>query len=77
MVALDEVWRRAGGGRIHMLKIDTEGAEVSILDGASDDVLRAVDNAAIEYHHNLVPGAFARYRAVLDAEGIIYATRRK
>lgn len=89
MITLDEVWERTGRSRIHMLKIDTEGAEVDILAGASDAALAAVDNAVIEYHDNLVPGAFAACRKRLDAagftyrvyehpwdEGIIYATRR-
>ena len=72
-----------------MLKIDTEGGEVEILEGASDRALAAVQNAVIEYHDNLVPGAFDRCRAVLERagftyrvvahpwqEGIIYASRR-
>ena len=89
VVSLDEVWLRLGRKRIAMLKIDTEGGEVATLEGASSATLAAVDRAIIEYHDNLVPGAFARCRAVLDKagfscsvfehpwqEGVITATRR-
>ena len=89
VVSLDEVWARLGQKQIAMLKIDTEGGEVATLEGASSAVLAAVDHAVIEYHDNLVPGAYARCRAVLVKagfrcsvfrhpwqEGVITATRR-
>jgi FkbM family methyltransferase len=88
MVSLDEVWRRLNGGPIRLLKIDTEGAEGDILEGASDRTLAAVQNAIIEYHDNIVPGVSDRCYQVLRAagftwrtyvhpwdEGIIYAAR--
>lgn len=87
-VSLDDAWQRIGRQPVEMLKIDVEGGEVDILDGASEPMLAAVRTAIVEYHDNLVPGAYARCRARLDAagfacrvhphpwdEGIIYATR--
>jgi FkbM family methyltransferase len=88
MVSLDQVWRRLHEASIWLLKIDTEGAESDILEGASKSALGAVQNAIVEYHDNIVPGASDRCYRVLEAagfkwqifvhpwnEGIIYASR--
>lgn len=88
MISLDEVCRRLEGSPIWFLKIDTEGAEGDILEGASTSSLAAVQHAIVEYHDNIVPGVSARCRRVLEAagfrchtfvhpweEGIIYASR--
>jgi FkbM family methyltransferase len=88
MVSLDEVWRRLNEAPIWLLKIDTEGAEGDILEGAAQSTLGAVQNAIIEYHDNIVPGVSERCYRVLKAsgfkwrtlvhpwnEGIIYASR--
>jgi FkbM family methyltransferase len=88
MVSLDEAWQRLNKAPIWLLKIDTEGAEGDILEGASKATLGAVQNAIIEYHDNIVPGVSERCYKVLKAagfkwrtfvhpwdEGIIYASR--
>jgi FkbM family methyltransferase len=88
VIGLDEVWERFNKAAIWLLKIDTEGAEVDILEGASKSVLTATENAIVEYHDNINPGAYNRCRRLLDAagfqcqvlvhpenEGIIYARR--
>ena len=88
MLGLDDVWRRLHEVPIWLLKIDTEGAEGDILEGASKSTLEAVQNAIIEYHDNIVPGVSERCYRVLEAsgfkwrtfvhpwnEGIIYASR--
>jgi FkbM family methyltransferase len=88
IVGIDEVWRRAGGQQIWLLKVDTEGAEIDILEGASASFLAAVQHAIVEYHDNIRPGSFDRCRQVLEKagfqcrvlhhpwkEGIIYARR--
>jgi FkbM family methyltransferase len=88
VIGLDEIWQRMNKGTIWLLKVDTEGAEVDILEGASESVLGAVQYAIIEYHDNIFPGAYKRCRQVLDTagfqcrvlvhpweEGIIYAWR--
>lgn len=37
--------------KIDFLKIDTEGAEIDILNGLSDDNLSKISNISLEYHH--------------------------
>ena len=82
------VWRRLDQCEIWLLKIDTEGAEGDILEGASEAMLSAVRYAIVEYHDNICPGVSSRCRQVLKAagftwqervhpwdEGIIYARR--
>jgi len=88
VLSVDDAWQRAGGKAIWLLKVDTEGAEVDILEGASPSFWAAVQNAIVEYHDNIVPGSLARCQRVLEAaglrcnvrhhpwkEGIIYAHR--
>jgi len=89
VVSLDEAWRRLNHDPIWLLKIDTEGAEVDILEGASQELLGAVQHAIVETHDNIYPGAFTRCRTILEHAGltcwarmhpwdeaIIYATRK-
>jgi len=88
MISLDQVFEKLNGQGVWMLKIDTEGAEGDILEGASSSTLASVKNAIVEYHDNIVPGVSERcYRVLKNAgfkwkifthpwdEGIIYATR--
>ena len=90
VVGIDEAWQRLGREKIWLLKIDTEGAEIDILEGASSSFLAAVENAIVEWHDNIVPGSLARCRAVLEGagfqcrfrhhpwdEGIIYCQRSR
>ena len=88
-VNLNEVIKRAGP--IELLKIDTEGAEAGILEGASADTLKQIKQIVLEYHDHLCPSALARCRRVLeeanydclvepdrrsaDPQGLMYATR--
>lgn len=89
VVSLNEAWRRLNHDPIWLLKIDTEGAETDILEGASRDLLNAVQYAIVETHDNIFPGALDRCRKVLEGAGfscrvhlhpwdeaIVYATRR-
>lgn len=41
---------RAVGGRLDLLKLDIEGAEIEFLDSAPDDALAAVGQLTIEFH---------------------------
>lgn len=69
-VGLDEVIGRCPGDqRIKLLKIDTEGAEAEILEGAGPGTLARVDQCILEYHDFRVPGALARCRKVLESNG--------
>lgn len=89
VVGIDDAWRRLGSKQIWLLKVDTEGAEVDILEGASPSFLAAVQNAIVEFHDNIYPGSLTRCLTVLERaglscrvlhhpwdEGIIYAGRR-
>lgn len=69
MVDLNEVVRRAGLGDIALLKIDTEGAEADILEGASPSTLRSIKQIVLEYHDSLCPDAYKRCRRILDEAG--------
>ena len=75
MVDLNEVIRRVDGEPITLLKIDTEGAEADILEGASPSTLRVIGQIILEYHNQLCPGAFSRCRKVLDLAGFACRVR--
>lgn len=69
MVDLNEVLRRAGSKQISLLKIDTEGAEADILEGASLPGLRSIRRIVLEYHDSLCPDAYSRCKQILDQAG--------
>jgi FkbM family methyltransferase len=75
MVGMEQVWRHIDQRDIWLLKIDTEGAEADILEGAPAAMLKATANVIVEYHDNICPGAFTRCREVLDAAGFRCRTR--
>jgi Methyltransferase FkbM domain len=68
MIPLDEVVARVAGP-VELLKIDTEGAEGDVLEGASSATLARIRQVTIEYHDHLVPGVRARCENVLAAAG--------
>lgn len=68
MIDLNEVVRRAGGS-IELLKIDAEGAEADILEGATSLTLGAIRRVVLEYHESLCPNALVRCKRVLDGAG--------
>ena len=69
LIDLDEVVRRAGGGPVALLKMDTEGAEVDTLEGASPATLRAIRQIILEYHMRASPDAQARCLKALEQAG--------
>jgi FkbM family methyltransferase len=88
LIDLDEVVRRAGGGPVALLKMDTEGAEVDTLEGASPATLQAIRQVILEYHIRPCPNASARCQTALGqagfrclvrpinaSQGLIYAWR--
>lgn len=88
LIDLNEVVRRAGGGPVSLLKMDTEGAEADTLEGASPETLAAIRQVVLEYHDVLCPDALRRCRAALeragfrclvrpsnDRQGLLYARR--
>jgi FkbM family methyltransferase len=69
LIDLNEVLRRAGGGPVSLLKMDTEGAEADTLEGATPETLAAIRQVVLEYHDSLCPGALGRCRGVLERAG--------
>jgi FkbM family methyltransferase len=69
LIDLNEVVRRAGGGPVSLLKMDTEGAEVDTLEGASQLTLQAIRQVILEYHTGIFPDAAARCRKALEQAG--------
>ena len=55
MVTLAEFCRRAGVGRIDLLKMDIEGAEVALFEACRDEQLQAVMQITVEFHEFLYP----------------------
>ncbi len=57
-VTLDELYARGNVEHCDLLKVDTEGAELAIVLGASEAVWRRTDRVVIEYHEWIPqPGA--------------------
>jgi len=87
MVSLDTVIQRCAGP-IALAKVDAEGAEVDILEGADSEALKEIRQFVIEYHNSLCPFALERCEGALaDADfhcvtrpatsdqGLLYAWR--
>ncbi len=58
---LDDLFARAGIERCDLLKIDTEGGEVSIVEGATPDLWDAVERVVLEYHRPDTGSRLERY----------------
>ena len=69
LIDLNEVVRRAGGGPVTLLKMDTEGAEADTLEGATPSTLEAIRQIILEYHDSLCPDALSRCKKVLEGAG--------
>ena len=72
-ISLDRAIMRTGSDHV-AVKIDAEGAEVEMLESASDAALAAIDEIALEYHDSIVPDARARCEAVLIRAGFVCRT---
>jgi FkbM family methyltransferase len=59
----------AGAGTIQLLKIDTEGSEVEILEGIGPAVLGQVERVVVEYHGFARPGSREVVTRALHASG--------
>jgi FkbM family methyltransferase len=59
----------AGAGPIQLLKIDTEGSEVEILEGIGPAVLGQVERVVVEYHGLARPGSREVVTRALHASG--------
>jgi FkbM family methyltransferase len=75
-VSLDEVIERcAADGAVRLVKIDTEGAEADILEGAHRETLGAIEQFVIEYHDIFCSDARVRCEHVLGDVGFKYVVR--
>jgi FkbM family methyltransferase len=75
-VSLDEVIERcAEDVTVRLVKIDTEGAEADILEGARRATLGAIEQFVLEYHDIFCPDALARCERVLTDAGFKYVVR--
>jgi FkbM family methyltransferase len=64
-VALHEAINQCGAWKIDLLKIDIEGAEIEVLEGAHAGVWDRIDRVAIEFHDRIRPGCRERCLEVL------------
>ncbi len=56
------------GGEVDLMKLDVEGAEVEIFEGASDSVWPRIRRIAMEYHEEIRPGSRDRIVALLKSK---------
>lgn len=66
---LAEALDLAGGGRVDLLKVDVEGAEIEIVEGMDPADWGRVERAVIEYHDFFRPGCRGRVERALGAAG--------
>ena len=74
-VSFDEVVARCTEA-VELVKIDAEGAEADILEGASTAALARVRRFVLVYHDSFVTGSLARCERVLIGAGFHCTTRR-
>jgi FkbM family methyltransferase len=74
-VKLEDFFALAKIDRCDLLKIDTEGGELAIIEGASRNIWSRIRNIVIEYHDNVNPGSGLRLHRYLTELG--FATQIK
>lgn len=75
-VSLDQIVERcAQDGAVGLVKIDAEGAEAEILEGARPETLKEIRQFVIEYHDSMCPNALVRCEGVLTGAGFRCAIR--
>lgn len=72
-ISLDRAIGRTGATGL-AVKIDAEGAEVEMLESASETTLAAIEEIALEYHDSIVPQARVRCEVILTRAGFMCHT---
>jgi FkbM family methyltransferase len=68
-VTLDEAIRICGADTVDLLKIDVEGAEVEIVEGAGAAIWERIKRVAVECHDLFRPNCRARVVRLLESRG--------
>ena len=64
-IGLEGAIEKCGVEKIDLLKVDVEGAEVEILEGADPKIWQRIDRIALEFHERFRPGGRERCLEVL------------
>lgn len=56
VITLADAIARCSPAVPRLAKMDIEGAEYDVLEGADDTTLRSIDQWVIEFHHGVIPG---------------------
>jgi FkbM family methyltransferase len=75
VVTLSDAIRLTAADAIDFLKLDVEGAELDVIEGADTETLRRIRKIAIEYHDNIRPGTLSRLKEILQATHRIASVR--
>lgn len=75
VISLSDAIRLTGSDTIDLLKLDVEGAELDILEGADHETLRRIRRIAVEYHDNIRPGTLSGLRCILQATHHVLSVR--
>jgi FkbM family methyltransferase len=65
VISLADAVGLSGADVVDFLKLDVEGAELDIFEGADAATLRRIRKLAIEYHDNIRPGTLLRLQELL------------
>ena len=68
-ITLAEAVALTGAASIDFLKIDVEGSEIEIVEGADAETWGKIERVAIEYHDLVRPGCRERVTRVLERQG--------
>jgi FkbM family methyltransferase len=68
-ITLEQAIALTGAARIDFLKLDIEGAELEVLEAASDTVWNKIARIALEFHEDIAPGCARRIETLLRRHG--------
>lgn len=64
-ITLGRLITRLNLERVHLLKVDIEGAELSMFDAADDETLLRMDQITVEFHDFMDPDQTADVRRIM------------